>query len=264
MFLRELFLYFLIYSFLGYLWETVFCTITHKKYENRGMLFGPWCPIYGVGAVLEIVIIGDMQGFFKVFLLCALGSRVLEYSTSYLTEKFFHAVWWDYSNKPFNIHGRICLEFTLCFGLRGLLVRYILQPRISWLVGLLSPIVREGLALVLMALFAGDVAITVDCLVGINVKISDYARNYDARLTARVDEMFGRARDRKERREEQLEAFRKKAREKELEEQSRRLRNTFGSGQLRLIRQARRFSYDNNQRGSLLSRINQDLQQSRK
>ena len=95
---------FMIYSFMGWVYETMFCTIKGGKWENRGFLYGPGCPIYGIGAVTISVIMqltvgnGIALRAWQVFLISVLGSAVLEYTTSWVLEKMFHAAWWDYSD----------------------------------------------------------------------------------------------------------------------------------------------------------------------
>jgi hypothetical protein len=88
--------------------------IKNKKWADRGFLYGPVCPIYGVGAVSLTAIAeavsersADGYAWWQVFLVSFFGSIILEYVTSWALEKLFHAYWWDYSNMPLNIHGRV-------------------------------------------------------------------------------------------------------------------------------------------------------------
>ena len=93
------FLWLMIYSIIGWVYESTICSIGHRKLINRGFLNGPYCPIYGTGAVLVLL-----------FFAGALVTCSLEYLTSWLMEKLFHARWWDYSKRKFNIGGRVCLN----------------------------------------------------------------------------------------------------------------------------------------------------------
>ena len=112
---------FFIYSFMGWIYETLYCTIKNGKWENRGFLFGPACPIYGTGAVAISVIMkvtignGIVLSLWQIFLIAFIGSAGLEYITSWGLEKLFHAAWWDYSDFPLNLHGRISLFTSLGF-----------------------------------------------------------------------------------------------------------------------------------------------------
>ena len=167
MIVSELLVLFIFYSFLGWIWETVYCTVQNGHFQSRGFLFGPVCPIYGF-SILTVqllcrygrgVISSDTPAW-KVFLICAAGSAVVEYSTSWYLEKRFHARWWDYGNLPLNLNGRICLPVTLCFGAGGVvIVRYIL-PVFEKTGSRIPPLAWETLSLVLMALFAADFALT--------------------------------------------------------------------------------------------------------
>ena len=165
-----LFVWFVVYGVLGWVYESTYCTIVERTWKNRGFLYGPICPIYGVGIVTMMLIWGSIQAsgqtltWWQVFLIAFFGSMVLEYTTHWALEKLFHAYWWDYSNMPLNINGRICLPASIAFGLGGLLVAYVLyQPTID-ISQQIDPLVIEALSLVLMALTAADTAITVSAL----------------------------------------------------------------------------------------------------
>ena len=107
MWLRKWFDIFVVFSCIGWIYETVYCMIKWKKWENRGFLYGPLCPIYGTGvigvmAVLQIFNALNVEyTWWMIFIICMLGSIVLEFGTHWTLEKLFHAVWWDYSYKKF-------------------------------------------------------------------------------------------------------------------------------------------------------------------
>ncbi len=133
------FLYFIIYSFIGWLMEVISKFFEFKRYINRGFLIGPICPIYGYGVLLIIILIGrDTTDVLAVFLKAILICSVLEYSTSYVMEKLFNARWWDYSENKFNINGRICLETMVPFGILGTTVVYLVHPLITKFIALFS------------------------------------------------------------------------------------------------------------------------------
>ena len=165
------FVYFIIYSFLGWIYETFYCTVHEKAWENRGFLYGPCIPLYGVGATLAQILFVDLPIYYSkeptylmIFLGCAIGSFFLEYSTSYLLEKKFHARWWDYSDLPLNINGRVCLIFTICFGFAGIIVTQIIIPPIVQFIALIPVVVIELMALLFMFLFGMDMALTISAL----------------------------------------------------------------------------------------------------
>ncbi|MGM9849412.1 MAG: putative ABC transporter permease [Bacilli bacterium] len=123
---------FMIYSFIGWTMEVIWNLFTDKKLVNRGFLIGPYCPIYGVGCLLLIILLGRFKSdpvllFFMSIIVCS----ILEYSTSYIMEKLFKARWWDYSEYKFNLNGRICAATMIPFGILGVLVVYYLNPFVS-------------------------------------------------------------------------------------------------------------------------------------
>lgn len=133
-----LFMLFLIYSVAGWIIETIFCTIDQKHFADRGFLIGPICPIYGFGGVLITLFLTKyLSDPITLFIMAVVICSILEYLTSYFMEKLFNTRWWDYSDKRFNINGRICLSTAACFGFLGFILLYFVNP---FLVALLSKI----------------------------------------------------------------------------------------------------------------------------
>lgn len=100
-----------------------------KKFINRGFLIGPYCPIYGWGCILIILLLNKYTNDpLVLFIMAIVICSILEYFTSYFMEKLFKARWWDYSRRKFNINGRICLETMIPFGLLGCLIMYFVNP----------------------------------------------------------------------------------------------------------------------------------------
>ena len=123
------FLLFLIYSFCGWAIEVIGKLIEKKKFINRGFLIGPYCPIYGFGALaITFLLKKYTNDGIALFIMAIVICGVLEYITSYLMEKIFKARWWDYSQKKFNINGRVCLDTLIPFGLLGLFIMYVSNP----------------------------------------------------------------------------------------------------------------------------------------
>ena len=184
---------FMIYSFMGWVYETMFCTIKGGKWENRGFLYGPGCPIYGIGAVTISVIMqltvgnGIALRAWQVFLISVLGSAVLEYTTSWVLEKMFHAAWWDYSDWPLNLHGRICLFASLGFGVGGLLTVYVIAPFTVNAVNYIQQIVLEFLALLFLFVFAVDLTLTVTILLHFDLLVAQIDDSFNQRMETIVD-----------------------------------------------------------------------------
>lgn len=122
-------LMFLLYSFLGWIMESIYCMIIDKKFVNRGFMIGPVCPIYGVGCLLIIIFLKKYENDpIILFCMAVIVCSILEYFTSYIMEKIFKTRWWDYSQKKFSLNGRICLDISIAFGVLGLLLTYIINP----------------------------------------------------------------------------------------------------------------------------------------
>ena len=123
------FLLFITYSFFGWLMEVICRLIQEKRFINRGFLIGPYCPIYGWGALaITILLKKYLDDPIALFFMSVIICSVIEYLTSYILEKKYHARWWDYSNKKYNINGRICLETLIPFGLLGMVISYFTNP----------------------------------------------------------------------------------------------------------------------------------------
>lgn len=129
--LERLFLWFIGYSIAGWTYESILVSAASRRWVNRGFLNGPLCPIYGVGAVLAVLLLGGIANPVVVFLAAAGGASVLEYVTSWAMEQLFHARWWDYSRRRFNIQGRVCLLGAVVFGAAGVLIVKVAQPVVA-------------------------------------------------------------------------------------------------------------------------------------
>lgn len=155
--LSYLFLIFLIYSFIGYICEIIFSSFAQRKLVNRGFLCGPYCPIYGIGGLFILfVLLRFKEDPVAVFVIGAIITSALEYFTSFLLEKIFHNKWWDYSSYKFNIHGRICLQNSLLFGLGALVVIYVGDPVITNMLAKLSTKTINVIAICAAIIFIGD------------------------------------------------------------------------------------------------------------
>lgn len=122
-------LVFFIYSFLGWCVEVTYQYFKHKVFINRGFLNGPFCPIYGFCALLIVNCLSSLDlNVVWLFIFTSALTSVVEYATSVFLEKFFRLKWWDYSEDPFNLHGRICFHFSLAWGLGSVFVIKVLNP----------------------------------------------------------------------------------------------------------------------------------------
>ena len=169
------FLYFIIYAFIGWIIEVLFCFTQSKKLVNRGFLIGPICPIYGCGVLLIVLLIGrNTTDILSVFLKSILICSILEYFTSYIMEKLFNARWWDYSRYKYNINGRICLETMIPFGILGSLVILYLHPFVERIVSHFSDSFILIIGIILLVLFIIDNIISFNVLSKIKNEIKNH------------------------------------------------------------------------------------------
>ena len=155
--IRVYFLLFIIYAFLGWSIEVLGKLIELKRFINRGFLIGPYCPIYGCGALLITFLLKKYTNDpITLFIMAILICGILEYLTSYFMEKIFHARWWDYSQKKFNINGRVCLDTIIPFGLLGMFIMYILNPFLIEKIELLPELALNILFWILLIIYIMD------------------------------------------------------------------------------------------------------------
>ena len=174
--------YFIIYSIAGYIIETAFGLVKYGTLESRqSFLYGPFCAIYGVGAV---VIILSLQYFKKscntLFLGGCLVGSILEYVISWIGEAILNVKWWDYSNMPLNLNGRICLAYSVFWGILALYLMISLNPKIDRLIDWMKKKINikflKGTVITLIIVMVIDCIITgyaVLCFMVRMIKIND-------------------------------------------------------------------------------------------
>lgn len=148
--------FFFIYSFIGWLLETIFCFVTLGYVTKRGFLYGPLCPIYGFGAVILIMCLRSVKtNTVGKFCISFIAFTAFEYVVAVVLEEIFGLRWWDYSDIPLNFQGRICLGFSIVWGLLGLIFVDKVHPAIkSKFEKLTSNITKKRQILVLNILIA--------------------------------------------------------------------------------------------------------------
>lgn len=193
-------LYFFLYSAIGWAGESAYCSVGAGHFVNRGFLAGPMCPIYGSGATLLNIILSPIYGKFGksfgekslAFVVSMVGCDILEYITSVLMEKFFNARWWDYSNEPFNLNGRICLKHTMYWGVAGVVFRYMIHPFVSGLKErFITNKVRDILVIAVLCVFAVDLVFAIlsaSNLKKYTVKLGDVASDVADTMKFLLDE----------------------------------------------------------------------------
>lgn len=160
---------FFVYAFLGWCTEVSYAALRTGKFVNRGFLNGPVCPIYGCGVVVVLAGLEPLKGnFVLLFLGSVVLTSALEWATGFVLEKLFRQRWWDYSDKPFNLGGYICLEFSIMWGFACLFVVDILHPSIEFFIRLIPHTLGWVLLGLFSAAMAVDLAATVRTIAKLN------------------------------------------------------------------------------------------------
>ena len=184
--LENIFFYFIFYSILGWIYETVLCSIEEGHSVNRGFLMGPYCPIYGFGSVAFLLIFGKLKNVLLIFVLGATLACSVEYFTSYAMEKLFKARWWDYSKYKYNLNGRICLSATIIFGTFAVILIKFLHPAVSRTFSALPRSLFLAIDATMFAVFLFDLIIT---LVGMR-KIKNRNKDEESFQKMRLKQAF--------------------------------------------------------------------------
>lgn len=165
--LTQYFLLFIIYSVAGWLLEVTCKLIEYKRFINRGFLIGPYCPIYGWGAVaITFLLYRYSYDPLVLFLMTVLTCSILEYATSWIMEKVFKARWWDYSKRKFNIDGRVCLGTMVPFGIFGMILTYITNPLIIKGLEKFNPTTLNIIAIVFLIFYLVDNILSTIVILG--------------------------------------------------------------------------------------------------
>lgn len=168
----ELVWIFIIYAFIGWCTEVSYAALDTGKFVNRGFLNGPYCPIYGCGVVIVVAILTPLkENLLILFAGSFLLTSVLEYITGYILEKVFHNKWWDYSDKPFNIKGYVCLKFSIYWGLACTFIMDIIHPIIYAAIRFIPFMLGVVLLSIIMCVFAADCIITVTTILKFNKRL---------------------------------------------------------------------------------------------
>ena len=177
---NKIIFYFIIYSFLGWCLESIYKTIIFKKPTNSGFLYGPFCPMYGIGAVMMIALSKLSDNIIIIFLLSFVVFSIWEYIVAVILEKCFKTKYWDYSELKFNIKGRICLKNSIYWGLLGVILIYVIQPIIETLTNLMPEQILLYINASLCIIISIDTIITITKLIVIDKKIKQIFEIGDA------------------------------------------------------------------------------------
>jgi len=148
---------FFIYSFLGWIMECIVIYVEEKELVNRGFIKGPLCTIYGAGALGVYFLLGPLQGnVIYLFLLGSTLATLFEYITAKLMIYLFGDFWWDYSNKPLNYKGILCLESTIAWGFLVVFLFLYIHPFVEFIISLYPVSVGKVLVSIVSFLYCVD------------------------------------------------------------------------------------------------------------
>ena len=155
-YLPQMVIIFALISFGGWVYETIYCSVVEGEFTKRGFLFGPTCPIYGIGAIAEWLVLGQISNPIIVFIIGAVLATVIEYSTGLFLERRFKKKWWDYSMFKFNLHGRICPQASAVFGAFSVTSVFVLVPMMLNILMIFSKHTVSVVAFIVVTLYFLD------------------------------------------------------------------------------------------------------------
>lgn len=162
----DLVYFFAIYSFLGWCTEVTYYFKKERKFVNRGFLYGPFCPIYGFCLVFIIILLDRFKNnLVMLFILAFFLTSFVEYFTGLILEKVFKSKWWDYTEDPLNLHGRICLGYSLIWGIASVAVIKIIHPFIEYIINIIPSFVGNIIFYGVLVYFITDFTFTLLSLI---------------------------------------------------------------------------------------------------
>ena len=173
-----LFVLFFVYSFMGWVWESIYESVLNRKILNRGFLIGPYIPIYGFAGLIYYIIFQRFKSevFFSyntlyIFIGGMVIATIAEYITSYVLEKFLNARWWDYSDYPLNLNGRICLIASVFWGIVTVLVINLVNPKLTILLNSVDHDIKLVYASSMTTMFIIDLVVTINSILDLHNKL---------------------------------------------------------------------------------------------
>lgn len=168
----NLMLLFFAYSSIGWVCECIYCSVPQKQFVNRGFLTGPVCPVYGFGALLVLFLLRPFSAQPAMLFLSGIAvTSILEYITSVILQKLFNMKWWDYSDHPHNINGRVCLLNSMLFGVMSVILVLFIHPRIMHVIQSMSFSMVLVVGSSLTTLLVVDLIISVHSILKLNGKL---------------------------------------------------------------------------------------------
>lgn len=161
--------WFLVYSILGWMAESIYMSFCNKRLTNRGFIHGPMCPIYGVGALSVYFILRPLEGNWIALYFCGtILATTLEYITAIIMQKVFGSIWWDYTDKPFNYKGILCLESTVAWGFYTIILFMFLQKWVNGFVEIYPRRIGIHIGIALIAYYMIDFIVSLMDAINVN------------------------------------------------------------------------------------------------
>lgn len=180
------FLLFIIYSFFGWILEVSLALLKEHKFINRGFLIGPVVPIWGFGAIIISIILKDSDGIFNLLVSSAFIGTFLEYVVNYLMELVFKARWWDYSDRPFNVDGRVWLGSSVFFGIGGLCVIKFFNPFLLKFLCVFNTGILNTISILLFIIIVVDLVISCNIIKNLKLSVRSLKKDYTEEISKKV------------------------------------------------------------------------------
>lgn len=181
----------MIYSFFGWIYESILESLRQKKPINRGFLNGPYLPIYGIGSMLDVTLLGGIENPVVLFTTASILTCTLEFLASVAMEKMFNLRWWDYNDfkftvagksiniGKFNIQGRVCLAGAVAFGTLSILLVYFIHPFMVKLEDMIPTLYFHIICALLLIVVIIDLTVTLCGFIGFNDKLGQLSNALD-------------------------------------------------------------------------------------
>lgn len=179
---------FMLYSVMGWCLESIYMSFCNKKLTNRGFAKGPYCPIYGFGAVAGYILLSPLKGhYIKLYLVGAFLATLFEFIVGKGMIRFLGELWWDYNEKPFNYQGIICLESTVAWGFYAIGIIQFVNNGVYRLIDCVSLNMGLWILRIVLMIVIADYIFQLTKVFNLNMKetgakIKDHCREILARL----------------------------------------------------------------------------------
>lgn len=181
-------LVFAVYSFAGWIIEVFYRSWTQKRFVNAGFLYGPFVPLYGMGSIFVLGIGSLLKEYNPVVFVLAIGLAltILEYIIGYFSEKLLGLKLWDYSTNRFNLHGRVCLSFSIAWALLAYVLAVFVHPKVSSAIRSLDHAFAANAAFAFLVYYMADLILSTASALGFKKKSADLLATFSSKSDAEL------------------------------------------------------------------------------